>query len=685
MDYADCDGYKLTQSYTLELDRNWYEFGGDFSCTECAFAAENILKIGYGAYYSNQVVNNSERISIQNSTAPQNIAAKTLIVYGESTTLELSGGELADNSVWMWYEQGCGANYSIGVGERITVKPISNTRYFVRAEGINDTTNCAYIDISVDAKSKPPSAIKISNPNVCSGSIVNLSVEGGVLGKNAEWIWTQDDCNGKQIGKGSNISVTVSANTTFFVKAVGDDNTTECLQQSVKVTFPIEAPSNLISDQEVVCEGEKVIFSLNHSNSNIDGVWKWMTGDCSVLGKPLGEGLTYELKATKTIKISVYGENLCGKSKCVTKELTVKELSKEPNVISVSSSDIYRKRKYSYTALGGYLGEGAKYVWYKNSLINKPFAEGKTIEVKTKKETKYIIRVEGECNQTKEVSKTIIPLRVHKFEKRFDTDRPKFLSLGFGMGGFTSTSESVVVGQSIYLDGDSLDRLTIDKKGGNVFISFFPVFTKIFSLGIIPEISYASVNAYEDSEAKGNIEFKKTFYEYSYKVKTEAAFGFNQFKAFGSFTWGHQQIGGLSINKSFSESASGIRSYLQQPDILQFSDMQLGIRLGKYERNKFIENAKSKDPLKAKKPIVFYDLYIVQRRFSVYDNNTDLNFKIQEPLNSVFGYGLSIWNQNKFRLNFELLVLPESKDQFITHRDRVLVNLGFSFCLGRYY
>jgi hypothetical protein len=110
----------------------------------------------------------------------------------------------------------------------------------------------------------------------------------------------------------------------------------------------------------------------------------------------------------------------------------------------------------------------------------------------------------------------------------------------------------------------------------------------------------------------------------------------------------------------------------------------LGIRLGNYKRHNVIKNVNSKDPLKSK-PIVFYDLYVVQRRFSVFDNNTDLNFKIQEPLNSVFGYGLSIWNHNKFRLNFELLVLPESKDQFITHRDRVLINLGFSFCLGRYY
>jgi hypothetical protein len=201
-------------------------------------------------------------------------------------------------------------------------------------------------------------------------------------------------------------------------------------------------------------------------------------------------------------------------------------------------------------------------------------------------------------------------------------------------------------------------------------------------LGVIPEFSFVKAEASEDAKNQGDVEFRKAFYEYMIKVKSEAALGFNPVKLLGSYTVGYEQIGDLTANKALDESIVNLRSYLQAPEILQFEEIQFGLRFGNYKRKN--ANKKSNDSPKAK-PVVFYDFYAIQRRYIIYENNTGLNFKIQSPLSNLFGYGISIWNHNIFRFNYEFLYLPITSDDFVTQRDRLMVNLGFSLCLGRYY
>ncbi len=70
---------------------------------------------------------------------------------------------------------------------------------------------------------------------ICLGGSTNLSLTGGSLGTGATWKWYSGSCNGTFVGSGTNINVTPTTTTTYFVKADGACNTTTCVQVSIAV------------------------------------------------------------------------------------------------------------------------------------------------------------------------------------------------------------------------------------------------------------------------------------------------------------------------------------------------------------------------------------------------------------------------------------------------------------------
>src|SRR5690606_12319962 len=61
--------------------------------------------------------------------------------------LTANGGILGQGASYKWYTGTCGGDL-VGTGSKIAVKPSAHTRYFVRAEGICNTTSCASVQIS---------------------------------------------------------------------------------------------------------------------------------------------------------------------------------------------------------------------------------------------------------------------------------------------------------------------------------------------------------------------------------------------------------------------------------------------------------------------------------------------------------------------------------------------------------
>jgi len=80
------------------------------------------------------------------------------ICAGNSSTLLIQGGVLGTGANWKWYTGSCGGTF-IGSGNSIMVSPIISSTYYVRAEGICDTTICTSVMVIVDSLVVPPPAV----------------------------------------------------------------------------------------------------------------------------------------------------------------------------------------------------------------------------------------------------------------------------------------------------------------------------------------------------------------------------------------------------------------------------------------------------------------------------------------------------------------------------------------------
>lgn len=101
--------------------------------------------------------------------------------------------------------------------------------------GIDENCNGMTDDLGVP--STPATSITSNAPfnEICVGTNVNLTVNGGSLGTGASWKWFSTNCTGTQVGTGNTINVNPTLTTSYFVKADGVCNTTLCVQLTITV------------------------------------------------------------------------------------------------------------------------------------------------------------------------------------------------------------------------------------------------------------------------------------------------------------------------------------------------------------------------------------------------------------------------------------------------------------------
>lgn len=170
----------------------------------------------------------------ERSKDPEHILGKNVICAGEQLELQVTGGKLASDAEWRWYRNDIAPGNDIEKGERLYTKPIINTTYYVRAEGVCYTSAPRKIVVEVNSPSSQPATITATPGTVYSGAKVRLSVVGGMLGNNADWVWYKKNCEeGKRVGSGQHISTRVRKRTTFYVRAEGSCNTTSCIAYTI--------------------------------------------------------------------------------------------------------------------------------------------------------------------------------------------------------------------------------------------------------------------------------------------------------------------------------------------------------------------------------------------------------------------------------------------------------------------
>lgn len=170
------------------------------------------------------------------------------------------------------------------------------------------------------------SSISLSNNNVCPGTPITLTLNGGTQGSDGTWMWTSGTCSGTSVGTStnSNASITINApatTTTYFVKGSGTCNTTACVSVTLNV-LPISTPATSISGADTICIGSTTTLSTVGGSLGSAATWNWTTAACST-GVNAGNGNAISVSPTSTTTYFVYAQGTCNTTACVSKTVVV--------------------------------------------------------------------------------------------------------------------------------------------------------------------------------------------------------------------------------------------------------------------------------------------------------------------------------------------------------------------------
>ena len=90
----------------------------------------------------------------------------------------------------------------------------------------------------VKINSVGPTSVTASHLIVGSSCPVTLTVNGGSLGTGAIWVWYTSGCGTDSIGSGNSIIVNPTGNESYYVRAEGDANITDCVSTAIEVLAP---------------------------------------------------------------------------------------------------------------------------------------------------------------------------------------------------------------------------------------------------------------------------------------------------------------------------------------------------------------------------------------------------------------------------------------------------------------
>jgi len=128
------------------------------------------------------------------------------------------------------------------------VFPQGTTTVSYEATDVSGNTAQCSFDVLVDTESTDPTSITATATTACAGDAVQLTVNGGSLGTNAQWFWYIGSCGGQVVGVGSTITVNPLSTANYYVRAEGPCNESACTDILINVTAaPTVSFSNITS------------------------------------------------------------------------------------------------------------------------------------------------------------------------------------------------------------------------------------------------------------------------------------------------------------------------------------------------------------------------------------------------------------------------------------------------------
>ena len=174
--------------------------------------------------------------------------------------------------------------------------------------------------------STAPGAVTITNDNTCYGTEKTLTVSGGSLGTDAEWEWFTGSCGGISAGTGASITVNPAAgtNTTYYVRAAGACNTTECASGMVTVLANVGIPTVPVPSAATICQGTPTITVTTSATNATSYNWTVTGAGNTVTGTGTTATVVFSSLFSGIATISVSANGCGGPAGPVTADVTVR-------------------------------------------------------------------------------------------------------------------------------------------------------------------------------------------------------------------------------------------------------------------------------------------------------------------------------------------------------------------------
>lgn len=287
----NCSNYIIERSFSIDINSsvNFRMDGIKGNSQDWKFEAQsiegNVIEGGFKNYANSELDKN---LSFQEKLLPpDSIFGLRFMEKGQLNNLSIANNnnnkEKGIN--WVWYSNGCGSGTPVFKGTEFVFISSRDIELFVRAEQGDKKSDCKKVKIKVYEKSIPPVYINTSDGilDLHLGETKRLSLIGGRLGTNAEWVWYEKVDNvRKLIGPSDSITVEPNKTSVFEVRAESDFGMSDFKSITINVfeeelfwtnnnTYLKESvcidSQNLVKDKQII----NLVYSiLNKVSRNIE-------------------------------------------------------------------------------------------------------------------------------------------------------------------------------------------------------------------------------------------------------------------------------------------------------------------------------------------------------------------------------------------------------------------------------
>jgi gliding motility-associated-like protein len=380
------------------------------------------------------------------------LISEDTLCSASDVNFNVSGGVLGTLAQWELLEDSCSGNLiaNSNDGTFSNVEIVASKAYFVNAKGLCDTTNCVFNQVIIGTQSSTPNTILFSDSVICQGATVDLQIIGGNLGTNGEWKWYKDSCSGSSIADGDTITLTQNITTNYFVRAEGLCDTTACINKTI-VTPPHYIDLDSLSMDSLmnptdsswyipdsVCPQSAVkLFAHYTGEFPFSYSITWYENSCGSTPIDVGDSIIVYPDSTTTYYARVIGT--CGASLCKSITVKTKDGSLSATGIIASANNFCTGGSTTLSVVGGLLGQGAQWAWYKGTCSGTAVGTGSSISVTPASTTTYFVRANGgNCGSTSCTSILINTYDLNMYHSPLDPTCESaeiILEGGFPLGG----------------------------------------------------------------------------------------------------------------------------------------------------------------------------------------------------------------------------------------------------------